>query len=163
MKQSLYIYVFLFGMNIIVGEAIGAASDITAFSGATQATSGYDGTCPLLESDTNLKTSSGVYAAFQCIEDISSILAAACAEAGSRSAPALCSSYDDDNDPGTEPIVIGDGCTLDMVDGVQTASNPSYKGFGITSAGGGMIELSLGGRCASGDVLKANDEGFWIK
>ena len=75
------------------------------------------------------------------------ILVAACHEGGSRTTPVTCTRFDHDNDPTTEDLVIGEGCTLAMADANEKATAPSYMAYGGSSAGGAMNEIPLGGRC----------------
>lgn len=152
MKQLTSVLALAMSASLFSGVASAGAPDGT-FSGKTTV---QQADCIMLSQDTTVGVSKGVTAGYQCYEVGNMILVAACSEGGSRSAPVTCTSFDHDNDPTTADVIIGEGCTAQMVADGEKATTPSYMAFGGSSAGGAMNEIPLGGRCnTDGGTLSA--------
>ncbi|MFO7540924.1 MAG: hypothetical protein R6X32_23020 [Chloroflexota bacterium] len=99
-------------------------------------------TCDLVASDVKLGVSNNVVGGIACDEANNLVQVAACHAGGSRDTGVSCSS---DADLNTDEIELPSGCA----DNTGNSTEPSFKAFTLSSAGGVMSEAALSGRCTT--------------
>jgi hypothetical protein len=135
--------------TLFEGEAYAIPLNGTVPAGFT----GTSATCELVNDNVKLGVSKNVVGGFACDEVNNLVQVASCHSGGSRAVGVACNSDADLNTPNTTELPPG------CADTTGNSTQPSFKAFTLSSAGGVMNEAPLSGRCTSSTLSGIK----WVK